>query len=67
VEPAWWAPYLRWREHVHLDRPSWYEWDCQRMWREYGPEKFAGLNLWGIPEQQGVALADSSSDRLREV
>ena len=34
VEPGWWAPYLRWRQHVHLDRPSWYEWDCQRMWRE---------------------------------
>lgn len=67
VELAWWAPYLRWREYVQLDRPSWYEWDCQRMWREFGPEKFAGLNLWGVPEQRGVALADSSSDRLRKV
>ena len=25
VEPAWWAPYLRWRKRVNLDRPSWYE------------------------------------------
>lgn len=67
VDPAWWAPYLPWRRHVHLDRPSWYEWDCQRMWREFGAEKFAGLNLWGVPEQRGAALADASSDRLREV
>ncbi|MFZ1217847.1 MAG: hypothetical protein WAO00_01070 [Chthoniobacterales bacterium] len=60
VDPAWWTPYLSWREHVHLDRPSWYEWDCRRMWREYGPEKFAGLNLWGIPDRTAVALEDHS-------
>jgi hypothetical protein len=55
AEPAWWGPYLGWRRHVHPDRPSWYEWDCQRMWREFGPEKFAGLELWRIPEQGIVA------------
>ena len=49
--PAWWAPYERWRVHAHLGRPSWHEADCRRMWREFGPEKFAGLRLWGIPER----------------
>jgi hypothetical protein len=56
VDPAWWAPYLPWRRHVHLDRPSWHELDCQRMWREFGPEKFAGLNLWGVPERTRSAV-----------
>jgi hypothetical protein len=61
VEPGWWAPYLHWRQHVHLDRPCWYEWDCQRMWREYGPEKFAGLHLWGVPERTTAPLEDPCS------
>ena len=61
VASAWWAPYLRWRKHVYLDRPSWYEWDCQRMRREYGPEKFAGLDLWGVPDRTAVLLEDPSS------
>jgi hypothetical protein len=51
VEADWWAPYLPWRKHVHLNRPTWFEWDCQLMWRQHGPEKFNGLELWGIPER----------------
>jgi hypothetical protein len=59
VDPTWWTPYLQWRKHVHLDWPSWYQWDCQRMWREFGSEKFAGLNLWGVPTRSTV-LVDAS-------
>jgi hypothetical protein len=60
AEPDWCAPYLRWRQHAHLVRPSWYEWDCQRMWREDGPEKFASLDLWEVPERTTAPLEDPS-------
>lgn len=59
VPPAWWQPYEAWRAQVHLHRPSWYARDCQRMWREFGPAKFAGLELWGIPLAGATGQPDS--------
>jgi hypothetical protein len=49
IELGWWTPYIQWRGHVHAETPSWYDLECQRMWKEYGPAKFAGLELWGVP------------------
>jgi hypothetical protein len=53
VPADWWAPYLAWRRHVDLESRSWFEEDCRRMWREHGPETFAGLDLRGVPEGDG--------------
>jgi glycosyltransferase involved in cell wall biosynthesis len=53
ADSEWWEPYSRWRVHVEPDAPSWFARDCQRMWREFGPGKFAGLDLWGVPQEKG--------------
>jgi hypothetical protein len=50
----WWEPYSAWRAHIDLDAPSWFAQDAGRMWREFGPRKFAGLDLWGVPEGAGA-------------
>lgn len=44
----WWGPYPK--HLINLDRSPWQERDCQRMLAEFGPEKFAGLELWGVPD-----------------
>jgi hypothetical protein len=53
AESEWWEPYSQWRTHVEPNAPSWFAQDCERMWREFGPAKFAGLDLWGVPQGKG--------------
>lgn len=58
---GWWDPYRDWRRHVDLESCSWFEEDCQRMWRQYGPELFAGLELWGVLDDRRAACALAAS------
>jgi len=47
--PEWWmAPYLGIVEHYHPNAGPWQEAECVRLWEEFGPAKFAGLDLFGV-------------------
>lgn len=60
VPDEWWAPYAAWVSahlkyeflggsyHASLDAEPWQERECREMWKEYGAEKFAGLDLFGV-------------------
>jgi hypothetical protein len=48
VPDSWWAPYRDLMGYLHLDAEPWQKAECERLWREHGPEKFAGLDLLGI-------------------
>ncbi len=45
VDPAWWAPYARWRQRVRCDGASWFEEECRRLLAEHGAARFTGLDL----------------------
>ncbi len=47
---SWWAPYTDLLQYLHLDAEPWQERECQRLMDEHGPEKFAGLDLFGVVE-----------------
>ena len=44
VPDEWWGDY---GGEIDLNAPVWYEREIQRMLREYGAERFAGLQLLG--------------------
>lgn len=49
VPTDWWAPYESLIDKylkVHAD--PWQEAECARLWKEHGPDKFAGLDLYGL-------------------
>jgi hypothetical protein len=48
VPHAWWADYAPWLQRLRIDEPPWQLKECRRLWKEHGPEKFAGLNLFGV-------------------
>lgn len=51
VPAAWWEPYRELAEkHLKLfvNEQPWQEVEVQRLWKEHGPEKFAGLDLYGV-------------------
>jgi len=50
VDPSWWEPYKSLRNNIMFEDESWHAAECRRLWNEYGPERFAGLELWGIPQ-----------------
>lgn len=43
---AWWKGYNK--DAVTLSHIPWHEEDCKRMWKEHGPAKFKGLDLYGL-------------------
>ena len=45
----WWAPYEHLMQYlkIHLE-PIWQEDEARRLWAEHGPEKFHGLDLYGV-------------------
>jgi len=45
VPESWWAPYLPWMEHLHLDAVPWQEEDCERLIAGHGREYFKGLRV----------------------
>ncbi len=56
VPAGWWSPYRAWRRHAGLESRSWFEEECQRMWRQHGPERFAGLELWDLVDDRPNAM-----------
>ena len=57
VAAEWWAPYQGWRHWVDLAARPWFEAECRRLCRQHGAERFAGLHLWGVPEDETAACA----------
>lgn len=45
---AWWQPYQHLLHHLRLGEVPWQAEEAQRLYVEYGPEKFSGLNLFGV-------------------
>lgn len=48
---SWWAPYREFLPYLNLDAEPWQEAQCQRLMELHGPEKFQGLNLFGVLER----------------
>lgn len=48
VPAEWWAPYEPLMKYLDVDAEPWQLAECRRLWREHGPEKFAGLDLFGV-------------------
>lgn len=51
---GWWEPYREFLPFLNLEAEPWQERQCQRLLAQYGPEKFAGLNLFGVLEPSAV-------------
>jgi len=49
-DPEWLQPYQELLGYLKLQAnvPFWQFEECQRLWAEHGPEKFAGLDLFGV-------------------
>ena len=47
-KPDWWRPYDHLLKYLKLNADPWQEAECARLWAEHGPEKFAGLDLYGV-------------------
>lgn len=45
---SWWVPYADLMNHLHIDGVPWQEIECKKLWAEHGPEKFKGLDLFGV-------------------
>ncbi len=50
VPAEWWSGYVGLMHHLHVDAEPWQEAECQKLWREHGSAKFAGLDLFGVVE-----------------
>ncbi len=46
IPQHWWGDYNQ--RAIRIGMPTWHKRECQRMMKEYGPETFKGLNLWGV-------------------
>lgn len=44
----WWAAYTDLMQYLHVDDPAWQAEECQRLWELHGPQKFEGLDLFGV-------------------
>lgn len=55
VPDSWWAPYREFLQYLHVDQEPWQEKACQQLMEQYGPEKFQGLNLFGVLERSAAA------------
>lgn len=45
IPPEWWGDYRK--DLINLNAPVWYDREIKRMLREYGPDRFRGLELLG--------------------
>ncbi len=48
VSGEWWSGYEDLMRFLHVDAEPWQEAECQKLVREYGNSKFAGLDLFGV-------------------
>lgn len=53
----WFRPYEHLFQYLDLDESAapWQEAECARLWEQHGPQKFAGLNLFGVVGQAVAA------------
>ena len=47
IPHEWWDKALK--SKIALDRTTWHEAECARLYAKHGAEYFKGLNLWGWP------------------
>ena len=45
IPEAWWAGVAR--AHIDVGAEPWQSAEVRRLWAEHGPERFAGLDLYG--------------------
>lgn len=45
---SWWAGLSGLLHHLDADAPPWQQQKCEELWKQYGPEPFAGLDLFGV-------------------
>lgn len=50
IPNGWWSPYDDLRALIDFDDEPWHAAECRRLWAEHGPERFEGLDLWGVPQ-----------------
>lgn len=48
VQPAWLEGYEDLLPHLHLDAEPWQEAESKRLYQQYGPDVFTGLDLFGV-------------------
>ena len=48
VPASWWRAYEPLMHHLRIDAEPWQEAEVRRLVREYGRERFAGLDLFGV-------------------
>jgi hypothetical protein len=48
VPAEWWEPYKDWMHYLKPDLPPWQEAQCKAWMEEHGPERFKGLDLFGV-------------------
>lgn len=54
VPRSWWEPYVDLLDRVRVLDVPWQEAECRRLHAEHGPERFTGLNLFGVCEPEAV-------------
>ena len=50
IPESWWGHVPMIKGQIRLGETPWHEAECERLWAEYGPERFEGLNLYGLKE-----------------
>ncbi len=48
IPAEWWAGYEDLMQYLNVDAEPWQEAECRNLIREYGREKFVGLDLFGV-------------------
>ena len=48
IDHSWWAPYSHLMHHLRIDGEPWQERQCKDWMSEHGPERFKGLDLFGV-------------------
>lgn len=48
VPAEWWNGYEHLMKYLDVDAECWQAAECRRLWQEHGPERFAGLDLFGV-------------------
>lgn len=44
----WWAGYEPWLKYLHVGAEPWQASKARELWQQHGPQRFAGLDLFGV-------------------
>lgn len=64
VPDVWWVPYAHLMHFLDTEAEPWQAGECNRLWREHGPAKFAGLNLFGVIQEN--QMEEPKTEEKRE-